>query len=541
LFFSAEAFMQLHTVNLDVLGSLIDFLRQYLSKPLLDFARWRPGEAFLSITPLAFLGVWWLLDWYVPRWWRELRGLDEPERHPLSIRQRPRSLALYFVLASLVAGASILAARYADIPEPIFLEKPVTVFAEDAILKWKPVEAGEGETVFYDIEYSENEGFSGKTKRFTVPDTILLLQANRNKTLYWRVRVALQWRDRTDLIRHGSWSAPLKVEQYETALERIADRKELRIGVEETLGRSSFRYLAPAPNGGAGLFPPASQFRGFEPKLADEIANALGREPLSEEKCSVPRPGDSAGANGAARAIRVSFVPMDWEGLLRGLYERRFDILISTLTRMEGREARYGLAFTEKEYHRTGYAVLFRKGHEAQAQDFVDKKWLGNSASVARPRVLVEEETTSEDCLGALLSGPDTGLSLCQAGKSEAASKKLPLEVTCLTKTISELRTPLCSGNVDLIITDESHAVGMTKKYSDMAYKLLGESFFGTDKEHCKSQHYHIAVRAGEYCLKRAIDAVLADSKRLKELENEAATNFGNSVKSRNACLPETP
>jgi hypothetical protein len=164
------------------------------------------------------------------------------------------------------------------------------VIREEHFLQWKPVESAAGQDVEYRIQESTDPLFRGKAQaEYKTRDTIFPLTAGENKRKYWRIRPETRRGGGLSLTHRGPWSEPIAMDHYTSALERIIEKQQVVVAVDEAFGRTPFRWLKSVkvqkPND--KHVEATTVFEGVEPDIVSRIADAICHtiEPKDEYEC----------------------------------------------------------------------------------------------------------------------------------------------------------------------------------------------------------------------------------------------------------------
>jgi ABC-type amino acid transport substrate-binding protein len=446
----------------------------------------------------------------------------------------------YILLPAVIGCAALLAISMATaaylrgsrLPVPSLSDLKV-VFGDDELLRWD-VPPGSADLMFQ-VQWSTDARFPAALSRnVIVNDTIFPLDATRNETIYWRVR-ALELQGGVPH-RFGSWSRPVKIEQYANVLEKIRRTRRLTVAMENEFGRSMFRWYEPEVDDRrhTEILDQAVSFRGVDIELAyaiaDEACARLLEGQLEDGKVmtcmsSRARPASTRGPDQAickektCVRVEVRIAALPWSDILRSVGEGRFDTAISSITYVPEREDHYNILFSTRSYDQTSYGIVSKRDGSWPA----DKRRFTQAAtSLKGLRVGVQPETTGAACVRYLLQ------------TLEKAGDKDSFRVVEQSRDLVALHL-LVRGKspFDLMVKDGTTAEGWKALHGDgILVEHTPPDFFGPDAPPaCRGQQYRVAVRAGEFGLQELIDRVLARTDWLDRIKAEAAEQYASYLR----------
>jgi ABC-type amino acid transport substrate-binding protein len=448
-------------------------------------------------------------------------------------------LKSWYVALPVVLGCAALFAfsmataaylRGTRLPVPSLSDLKV-VFGDDELLRWD-VPPGAADLMFQ-VQWSTDPRFPASLSRnVIVNDTLFPLDATRNETIYWRVR-ALELQGGVPH-RFGSWSRPVKIEQYANGLEKIRRTRRITVAMENEFGRSMFRWYESEVDETrrSEILDQAVSFKGVDIELAyaiaDEACAKLLEGQIEDGKPMICLPSrarhSSDRAPDPARCkdnkcvsveVRIAAVP--WSEVMKSVGEGRFDMAISSITFVPEREDRFNILFSTRSYEQTSYGVVSKRDSHWPAE----KRRFTESADTFKGlRVGVQPETTGFRCVRHLL----------QAFESEKDSFRMVEQSRDLVALHLLVRG---KSPFDLMVKDGTTAEGWKALHGDnILVEHTPPDFFGPDAPPaCRGQEYRIAVRAGEFGLQELTDRVLARTEWLGRIKEEAAKQYADYLR----------
>lgn len=437
---------------------------------------------------------------------------------------RGRKLAFTVTLALLSAVSALLFTdnmRRSGIPVPNLIDRAEVVFREEKTLQWEPVATRPDETVHYQIQWSPDPSFPRSDARhFETADTVIPLRVEPNRTLYWRVRAVLTWKDPGRLLRHGPWTEPIRIEHYDSAYERIRHTQRLMVGLERSYGRSFMRFLWPfAPDDGAQNI--SYRHRGLEPELVYAFADALcqeffaGRTENGERLRCVssreppPRNGDCAPDQ--CRRIEVRFVPMEKKDLaFKAVGEGVIDLAISTFVAKPERSEKFHIQFSRNSYLETRFAFVYDPARNPAP--------VFDLQGLTGKKIMTEQENAAGRCLNEIAAAATVnGQAPFQPGVFDSFHQAPNL-----------LRTP---SGPDFIMTNEPFAAGWSHRYGVKCARAPAALFASAKTDYCQGLPYRVAARAGETRLLDLVDREIARENKNAGRENSAKSRAWRDYK----------
>ena len=461
----------------------------------------------------------------------------------------PVGAAIVALFAVSVATVTYL--RGTGLPVPS-LSNLQPVLGEDQVLHWEDAGGGHGELMF-DVEWSKDPGFSNP-RRQRVGDSIYLLNADRNETLYWRVRAVKLDPSTRKPDRLGAWSSPLKVEQYRNVLEKIRRTRQISIAMENEFDRSIFRWYEdkrsePDDGDSAGQ---AVSYQGVEIDLAYEIADEICRTTLDQQRddrnrimTCIPSRAEKRPPAGSALckemecvAVEVRITALGFEKVMQAVGHGQADMAISSITYKPEREKDYNILFGNQSYEVTGFGLVSRSSDDER---FSRRGRAPDPAAILGRKVAVQAKTTSFYCM--------EWLQKRLAGAGEGRS----FDITEVSRNVVALNMLMHNtAQFSFVVTDQPFAEGWMELEGGGRIQVEPlVPFFqaNTDSNSktppfCLGQQYRIAVRAGEAELQELADRVvsrLEASGDLARFKTAARTRFAEHIgASRKAEPPVT-
>ncbi len=447
--------------------------------------------------------------------------------------------------AALVFGLLILSfstvrhLRGTGLPVPR-LSNIEPVLGEDQTLHWEfPAGGGSGDIKF-EVEWSKAPDFSGAEKKIA-GDTMLLLRADRNETLYWRVRAV----DTDPLLSGhqslGAWSKPVKIEQFKSVLDKIRLTKRITVAMENEFDRSIFRWYehkqpGSAKKGDAGQ---EVSYAGVEIDLAYAIAGEICRSEIAGRRdeetgrimaCKPARAVQTGADSGddcqqkSCVAIDVRIAALSFENVMNFVGQGKADIAISSITYKPDRERKYNILFGNQSYESTGFGLVSR------APDAGTAAAAGKVLPFLGDRVAVQAETTASACMEWLQK------------KLKTPSGPEPFGIVEHSRNVVALNA-LAHGRAGFafVLIDQPFAEGWKKFQGDRRVQVeplvpVFEAYKDvTTPPFCLEQQYRFAVRAGEYGLQQLADRVIGQlqaSGQLANMKAKAGERFNANVQS---------
>jgi ABC-type amino acid transport substrate-binding protein len=450
----------------------------------------------------------------------------------------PRLRSWYVSLLVVLGSASLLALSMAmsaylrgtRLPVPSLSDLKI-VLGEDELLRWD-LPPGSADLTF-EVQWSTDPRFPAALSYGAfVKDTIYPLDATRNETFYWRVRVLdLDGQGRVPH-RFGTWSKSVKIEQYANVLEKIKRTRRITVAMENEFGRSRFRWYHPEVDERrrGEILDQAVSYRGVDVEIAYAIADEACRELFKGQSedgkpmaCLPSRsrhaPDPAVCRDKKCVSVEVHVVPVPWSEVMKSVGEGRVDMAISSITYVPERENRYNILFSTKSYERTRYGVVSKNDGNWPAGT---RRFTLAADALKGKRVGAQPETTGYRCVRHLLE------TFARGGEKD--SFRIVDQSRDLTALAQIVRG---KAPFDVLIKDSTTAEGWEALHGDgILVEHTPEDFFGPDApDFCRSQEYRVAVRAGEFGLQELIDNVLARTDWLARIKDEAARQYAGYLR----------
>jgi ABC-type amino acid transport substrate-binding protein len=494
------------------------------------------------------------------------------------LRHLRRRLNHWYVLLPVVAaicalfGLSIATAAFLKTMPVASLSGIDPTISEHNTLQWKLPKSADSADLIFEVQRSPHPSFITAVERKFTKDNIMPLRSAEDGTFYWRVR-AIELNAKTRAPgRFGAWSEPLKVEQYNSALERIRRRRIMTVAMENEFDQTDVRWFETESEWGTaaaevgvgvkqtpmmatavtwweriakwskplrwGEVPLVRSiiYRGVEVELAYKIADAICHRLFEGPNNTGDRgrericlPSRDMGMNGSTSSkpnlcaqrecitIGVRFVGLKWNDVMRSIGDGVYDMAISTITYKPERESKYGILFGRQTYQLTDFGIVSRAENPVSATELKGKS------------VAVQQGTTSEDCMIAL--------------KKKFESEDDRVGINIVPQSTDKVTLTLLvenRGGFDVAVKDGTTADGWKLSMgSRISVDHTSAAIFGEGlPEFCRRQEYRIAFRAGDTELRDLTDGVIADLLRSGELgriQKRAREDFTNFMRSGGA------
>lgn len=241
-----------------------------------------------------------------------------------------------------------------------------------------------------------------------------------------------------------------KIVDADGSIKRITEQKILKIGADPNIGMPYVKRQS------------KYDYRGFEVDISKHIATQFGCE--------------------------AQFVPTNWENLIKGLEQKKYDFAIGAIEKPEDTKTKFDNVGFSKAYYTNSYSIVVKK-------DSTDIRSLN---SMKNKKVGVIENSFGKVLLNQVNS-----------------QKKTNIVIVTYPNT-TELFDAVQKNLVTSIIIDTPIATWNCES-ENMPCKKVGLPIYSND--------YVIAVRKEDRALLNGIDAILLESKRTKKL-NEILTKW---------------
>lgn len=242
----------------------------------------------------------------------------------------------------------------------------------------------------------------------------------------------------------------LKIVDADGSIKRITEQKTLKVGTDPNIGMPYVKRES------------KYDYRGFEVDISKYIA--------TEFECE------------------AKFIPTNWENLMKGLEEKKYDFAIGAIEKPEELSSKFQNIGFSKSYYSNSYHIVVRK----------DNSSIRSIHSMKNKKVGVIENSFGKILLNQINTQKKTNITL----------------ITYPNTT--ELFDALQKNLVTSIIIDTPIATWNCES-ENMPCKKVGLPIYSND--------YVIAVRKEDRALLNGIDAILLESKRIKKL-NEILTKW---------------
>jgi ABC-type amino acid transport substrate-binding protein len=387
-------------------------------------------------------------------------------------------------------------------PVPVLDTKRVDFLREPVVLTWTYKGESPNEPVVYQIQQASGSSFNArgagdpgyKIQRagnpsfniqqagdlssgdgdFHTTDGTSFYSYQATKEQWWRVRPGNTVN--SQFVPLTGWSKPIKTTYYVSSYHRIESTGRVRTYVSNSYTQGIFKFLNDK-----------GELTGVDIELATRITNAL----LTETNHEIQPP---------------KLMPVAWVYLMQQPGSGAADLIISSITKRESRETKYGIGFSNP-YFCTGQSLVWRKGEwgaDVPVAEMLKGKTVG-----------YQIDTTSETLVEGLIK--KNGEHFFAVHKFNEAENM-----------IQYLRNP--SSNVQIVVTDtpfaldavlhkELDAVLHKEGGSDLVSKPVVPSDYPDNvPPEERVDAYAIAVAQGETRLRNSINSVIAQLKATKAL-----------------------
>jgi putative glutamine transport system substrate-binding protein len=391
------------------------------------------------------------------------------------------------IVAAVVSTGIVLSIRVSTAPVPAFTVEKDDFIRDPLYLTWTYDQQGmknKDATVFYEIQSAVDNNFQIDVRREDNADVAYKYVSTANGPRYWRVRAV----DGQTGQPISDWSrGDNRFTQYDSAYKRIEETGTVLIHVSSAENEDIFKWID-------------RTFKGFDIKLANAIVASL-----------------SDRMKKGSRPLKAKFVPTPFPELLNMPKLGKADIIISSISKLQERELKHELGFSET-YFCTTQALVFPAGKPDQpVADMIRGKKVGFHAGTTSDRVAM------------------------------ALNKDVPFDVKPFSRVDQMIRA-LRRSELDIGITDAPFAAAHRRApvpgggQSRLGMKLFSSRDFPPSIRSEQFDEYAVAVHSTEDALLRAINDVIAQLKTSGSLSRmvEEATAEHEKAK-RLEGMPDPP
>ncbi len=413
-------------------------------------------------------------------------------------RSQIKSHALGFFVAGIVCLAVsafvVTLLKYDGAPRPRLSAQPHAIGRLN--LKWEFDHPQTRGHVLFEVQSAPDKRFLDVAQEALTPfRTFNLPSSKSHGARYWRVRAVETWFEPD--MRGGSkpmssmseWSAPARIEFYNTALDRIRNTGVVRVYFSDTLDDGWFLYSTEE-----------GKVSGFDYRLAEKLVQELGKRLWPEKQ------------------LRFDARSAPWTRLLEQPASGNADMVVSMISATRERESRYNIDFTNKYYASTQTLLASMDNCTVR---YGSAEHALRAAARSGFTVGTHAETTSAALLR-LIAGVLPAMRVEEVQDSSLVEQRL-LNGAAGGWRFAIADSPLAEA---IALTGKGCATRLTVTWNDLirlgvpkaSVRAIQENFYTPGgNTGAITEQYAIAVRSGEHWLRSTLNEIL------RELDTPAA------------------